>query len=243
MQRGGPLARGIVLAVVMALVLGLTAYKAEQNAVRRARFRERDLKLAAACELGQEVNKRVQMAFNAGTTFDEFAEAFGSPVKLDQARDPKYADMTHSLFHEQSQHTFYLRFADGRLRGFRSNHGFGDVDTRVVLETPAFLRGESVRTSILSGGLLAWCVALVAGICKPRFRRKAAVVLVAASVVCGLCWFLNPNYSPTLRGTSSNDHLALFALLLTASLGLGAVADPRDGHTNAKNGLSSFATH
>jgi hypothetical protein len=243
MRRHQQFARWSVLAVLAALVLGLTARKAEQNAMRRARFHERDVKLKATAELGQEVNRRVQMAFMAGVTFDRFSKEFGAPVELKDARDPRYADMTHSLFHEKSQRTYYLRFADGKLMGFRSNYGFDDIDTGVVLETPAFLRSESVRISILSGGLLAWCVALVVALRAPRFRRKTALVLVAASLICGLCWFLDPSYSPTLSGISSNDNLFFFALMLIASLGLVAMTPPRDRDPDGKDGLHSLVAH
>jgi hypothetical protein len=211
----------IALAAATGLALVLTAYKADQNAMRGARFRERDLKQEATFELGEEVNERVQMAFKAGLTFREFAKAFGPPGELNEVTDPKRAGMTHFLFHKKSQRTFYLRFLDGRLVGFESNGGISDIDTGVVLETAAFLRSESVRTSVLSSALLAWCVVLIAGIRVHRFRGRAAVLLVAASMVCGLCWFLAPNYSPTWRGLLSNDHLALFVLLLIPSLGLG----------------------
>ena len=168
MRRGRQFAQWIVVAVAMMLVLALTAYKAEQNAMRQARFRERDLKQEAACELGQEVNERVQMALLRGLTLDEFAKAFGSPVELDGPKDPKHADMTHSLFHEKSQETFYLRFLEGRLVGYRSNHALSDIDAGIVLETPAFLASESVRTSVLSASLVAWCVVLIAGVRIPH---------------------------------------------------------------------------
>jgi hypothetical protein len=211
----------IALAAATGLVSVLTAYKADQNATRRARFRERDLKQEATFELGEEVNEKVRTAFKAGLTLHEFAEAFGPPGELKEVTDPKHTGMTHFLFHKKSQRTFYLQFLDGRLVGFQSSGGPSDIDARVVLETAAFLRSESVRTSVLSSALLAWCVVLVAGIRIRRFRSRAAVLLVTASVVCGLCWFLAPNYSPTWRGVLSNDHLALFVLLLIPSLGLG----------------------
>jgi hypothetical protein len=242
-RRRRQFAQLIVLTAAIGLVLALTAYKAEQNATRRARFHERDLKQEAAFELGREVNERVRMAFKAGLTFREFAEAFGSPTELNEVADPKHVNMTHSLFHEKSQATFHLQFLDGRLVGFQSNHGPSDVDTGVVLETAAFLRSESVRTSVLSSALLAWCVVLVAGIRIRRFRGRAAVLLVAASIVCGLCWFLAPNYSPTWRGVLSNDNLAIFGLLLIASLGFGVMTAPRGEDVDAMDGFRGFVAH
>jgi len=233
----------IVLIVATGLVLAWTAYKAEQNATRRTRFHERDLKQEAALELGQEVTKRVQMALQAGLTLDEFARAFGMPAELRGLMDPKHTDMTHFLFHKGSQQMFYLRFLDGRLVGFLSNHGISDVDTGVVLETAAFLRSESVRTSVLSTALLAWCVVLVAGIRIRRFRSRAVVLLVTASMVCGLCWFLAPNYNPTWRGVLSNDNLAIFGLLLIVSLGFGVRTAPRDEDGDAIDGFRGFVAH
>ncbi len=233
----------IALTAATGLVLVLTAYKAEQNATRRARFHERDLKQEAALGLGQEVTKRVQMALQAGLTLDEFARAFGMPAELEGLMDPKHADMTHLLFHKKSQQTFYLRFLDGRLVGFRSNHGISDVDAGVVLETAAFLRSESVRTSVLAIALLAWCVVLVAGIRIRRFRSRAAVLLVTASMVCGLCWFLAPNYNPTWRGVLSNDSLAVFGLMLIASLGFGVMTAPRGEDADGIDGFRGFVAH
>jgi hypothetical protein len=145
----------IVLTAATGLVLVLTAYKTEQNATRRARFHERDLKQEATFELGEEANERVRMAFKAGLTLREFAEVFGPLTELNEVPDPKHAGMTHSLFHKKSQRMFYLRFLDGRLVSFRSNCGISDIDAGLVLETPAFLRSESVRTSVFSSALLA----------------------------------------------------------------------------------------
>jgi hypothetical protein len=218
----------IALTAATGVVLVLTAYKTEQNATRRARFHERDLKQEATFELGEEVNERIRMAFKAGLTLREFAEAFGPPTELNEGTDPKHAGMTHSLFHKKSQRTFYLQFLDGRLVGFQSSGGPSDIDARVVLETAAFLRTESVRTLVLSSALLAWCVVLIAGIRVRRFRGRAAVLLVAASMVCGLCWFLAPNYSPTWRGVLSNRNLAIFVFLLSASLGVGVMRGAPD---------------
>ncbi len=137
MGRCRQFARLIALTAVTGTVLVLTAYKAEQNAVRRARFHERDVKLEATLELGQEVTERVQLAFQAGPTFDEFARTFGTPAELKGTMDPKRDDMAHFPLHKKSQQTFFLRFLDGRLVGFRSNYGISDVDAGVILEAGA----------------------------------------------------------------------------------------------------------
>jgi len=219
----------IVITVAAAMALMLTAYKAHQNGQRLANFRERDLKREAAYELGREVNSRVITAFKAQLSIDAFAEEFGVLTELTDTTDPKYAEMTHTFFHDGSQRLFYLRFVNDRLMGFKSHHGSGDVDTGVVLETPAFRATESVRTTVLSGGLIAWVLCLVAGLCMRRFRRYVAVLLPALSVLCGLCWLLAPNYIPTLDGISSNDNLALFGFMLIGSLVISAAIAMRPG--------------
>ena len=56
------------------------------------------------------------------------------------------------------------------------------------------------------------------------FAAVAAIAAFALALVCGLCWFLAPGYSPTWRGISSNDNLAIFVLLLIASLARDAMA-------------------
>jgi len=243
MRKRRQFAQLIGLTVAIGFVLALTVYKAEQNAARRARFRERDLKQQAAIELGQEVAKRIEMALKAGLTLSGFTEAFGPPAELHEATDQKHAGVTHSLFHKESQRTFYLQFRDGRLMGVHSGQGFGDVDTGIVLETPPFLRSESIRTWVLLGGFVAWWVILVVGIRVQRFRRRASILLATTALVCGLCWFLAPNYSPTLRGVSSNDHLAIFALLLVASLGFGMTGGPRREDAGAMDRLHGSLTH
>jgi hypothetical protein len=224
----------VVLTIVAGLFLALTAVKAEQNAARRARFHDHALKEKAALELGEEVTERILMALQAGLTLDAFQKAFGPLTELHAGTEPPHADMTHSLFHEKSQRTFYLRFVDGRCTGFGSTQGMGEVDTGVILETPAFLKGESVRTAALFAAQVAWCGTLVAGICTRRSRGRVGVLLVALAMVCGLCWFLAPNYSPTWRGISSNDSLAVFVLLLMTSLGFGVTRSRTSADTDAR---------
>lgn len=233
-------AQWLVLTLIVGLVVVATAYKTHQNAGRLARFHDHRLKEAAAIELGREVNERVQMAFREGMTFAEFEKAFGPVMELREAAGSEHAKMTHAMFHEKSRRTFYLCFEDGKLVGFHSGHGIGEVDTGIVPETAAFLRTEAVRTSTLFVGVIAWFVILIVGICIRRLRGKASHLLVAVSIVCGLCWFLAPTYSPTWRGVWSNDNLALFVFLLIASLGFKAIAirsaedaDPRHGHHGA----------
>ncbi|MBN1359436.1 MAG: hypothetical protein JW993_02540 [Sedimentisphaerales bacterium] len=224
-----------ILTVVAVAVLALTAYKTELNADRLSRFRQRDLRQQAAWELGQEVTQGLFLALKAGMTFDEIERAFGPVAELENVADSHPADAsTYSLFHPKSQRTFEVEFRDGRLTRVSSNHSPSDVDTGIVLETPAYRASESVRTAVSSLSLLTWIVVLCVGIGIPRFRHNASTLLVVLSFACGLGWFLAPNYSPTLHGIASNDNLALFVFLLIGSLGFGAATRrPPDGNAPA----------
>jgi hypothetical protein len=211
----------VIVTMASALVLVLTGYKAHRNSERLARFQERDIRQKAAYELGKEVSYRIRMAFREHVTIDEFEKTFGPVTELTDVTDPKYAENTHSYLHEKSQRMFYLRFQDGKLLGTKSNHGSGGVDTGIVLESPAFIRTEAVRSSVFLVALILWCIALLSAICSRRFRRNATLILVVLSMACGLCWFLAPNYSPTMQGISSNDNLATFVFMLICSLAFG----------------------
>jgi len=209
----------IILTTVLTLVL--TAYKANQNAERYAHFLERDLKQKAAYELGREVTKRLGMAAAGQMTIGDIEEAFGPLTEISDTSESENNKSTHSLFHDKSQRTFYLRIQDGQLMGSHSSHGPSDIDTGVVLETRTFLITETVRTLILYGALIAWFIVLFIGIRVQHFRGKAFILLIVLSVVCGLCWFLAPNYSPTVRGILSNDMLAAFGLMFACSFAFG----------------------
>jgi hypothetical protein len=205
------------IATIIIIVL-LTSYKVEQNAIRRANFLERDIKTQAAYELGREVDKRIKIARENHITLNEFTTAFGIPMELTNTTDPENANFTHSYFHDKSQRLFFLRFSNEQLEGYSSHYSSSDVKTGVILETPAFLKTEFVRKSILAISQFAWIVLLLAGSFGSNFRKKAFAWLIIFSIVCGLCWFLNPSYPPTIQGISSNDYLGFFVVMIIISL-------------------------
>jgi len=71
---------------------------------------------------------------------ETFKEEFGNVMPIDRAELPDArANSTHVYVHEPSHRTFYLRFEDGVLLGFRSDHSPDDIqpylpsiDERVV---------------------------------------------------------------------------------------------------------------
>ncbi len=219
MKPTGQIGGAILGTVLMVIVLFATAYKASKNEDRLARFRERDQRQKAAYELGREVNDRIRMSWKGNITIDEFQKDFGPLSDLEGVTDPKYANMTHLFLHKESQRTFFLRFEDGLLMGSQSNHGSGDIDTGVVLESDEYLKSELVRKAILSIALLAWCLILVLSVLLRNIRSHAAVALIFAALLSGLCWFLVPNYTPTLGGVTSNDNLFFFVIMLAISVG------------------------
>ena len=216
--------RKAIAAIVVAVALCfLSAFKTGQNEVRRARFRERDLKQEFAYALGKEVRERVGVAIDAGMTKDRFEEVFGEVTPIEETEASKKSRATHAYYHPASQRRFKLRFDDDVLKGFSSSHGSGSIDTGVVFESAQYRAGERVRRWIVLLCLSGWVVTLLLSVVFGSWRRLLSSLLVAFAVGCFLAWFLAPNYSPTLRGIGSNDLLAWGGFLLGASLIWGYV--------------------
>ena len=169
------------------LLVALTAYKSAQNEERRGRFRERNQEVRAAVALGREIGERVTMAFRESMSMRDFKGQCGSISPLKEVADADLAQMTHTFYHAPSQRFFYLRFEDGVLKGSRSNHGSADIKTTIVLESRAYLLGESVRKTILRICILLWPVVLIAGLAVRQLRSTAPVLLVVLAGLCGLC--------------------------------------------------------
>jgi len=206
------------IALIVCAIVAAVAYKANLNADRRARFAERDIKNKAACELASEITDRIILAFETHMDFDTFERKFGPLAEYTGGLESSRMEPTHVYVHDKTQCTLYLRFEDGHLMGIKSGNNQIQMDTAVVLETPAFHKSESVRLGILSFAKLAWLVALVGWIFVERFRRPMPTGLIVLSILCGICWFLAPNYSPTWRGIMGNDNLAFFLLMLIIAL-------------------------
>ena len=78
--------------------------------------------------LGEEVNKRITMAWRAQIPIAEFENQFGKAVPVDQGTFPEAKDdSTHVYTHEPSHRVFYLRFEHGVLVGVSSSHGSDDI--------------------------------------------------------------------------------------------------------------------
>jgi uncharacterized membrane protein YphA (DoxX/SURF4 family) len=217
------LRKTIVLTLLAVGLCFVSAVKAMQNEIRRARFRERDFKQKAAYALGKEVRERVSMAIKAGMTKDRFEEVFGEVTPIEGTDTSKKSRATHSYCHPASQRRFKLRFDDGVLMGFSGGHSSGSIDTGVVLESAQYRAGESVRRWVLLLCLSGWVVTLVLCVVCGFWRRSLSSVLVGFAVLCLVGWYLAPNYSPTIKGMGSNDLLAWGGLLVGVSLIWGYV--------------------
>jgi hypothetical protein len=214
----------LLFILAAAVLLGLTAYKADVNAQRRMRHDEHARRLKAANALGIEAAERVRSAFQVQLTMDAFEAFFGPVMPLSDADNPREDkmghrdNMTHRYIHEDSQSQFLLRFKNDRLYGYSYQDGMDDGDTGVVLETPVFRATEAGRELVLGVSFIAWLLVFLWALRAARFRHKAGLLLVVLSTIYGLCWLLDPYYTLTPEGLLSNDNLAISVLMLICSV-------------------------
>jgi hypothetical protein len=205
--------------VIAIIILFATAYKARLNEQRHERFLQRDQQIKNITLLREEVNKRIIQAYKKDITLEEFIEYFGKVSKLEDAPDSEHNDKTHLYYHAESQLTLYLRFENNVLAGFNSLYGKSDINSGIVLESKEYLKSESIRKIILSISIISWGIFLALGLIKQNLRNILAIPLITSAILCGLCWFSKPNYSPTLEGIMSNDSLVFFLIIITVSVG------------------------
>ena len=118
--------------VALLLVVGGAFTLGKHVGVKRESWRAAVAARHAAVQhclaLGKEVNNRVVMAFRQQMPIAEFEKEFGALVPVGERKFPDAkADTTHVYTHEPSHRVFYLRFEDGRLLGYSSNHGVDDI--------------------------------------------------------------------------------------------------------------------
>jgi hypothetical protein len=83
--------------------------------------------------LGEEVDKRVELATKNHISHVDFEKKFGPLTPIDQDIDVKKlypdarSDSTHIFLHRDSFRMFYLRFKEGVLLGYNSGFGVDDV--------------------------------------------------------------------------------------------------------------------
>lgn len=82
--------------------------------------------------LGEEVNKRVQLALKTHISQVDFEKDFGSLTPIEHDDVKKFypdarRDSTHMFLHRGSFCMFYLRFEEGVLLGYNSHFGVDDV--------------------------------------------------------------------------------------------------------------------
>ena len=218
----------ILISATFVLISGLMIVKATQNEDRRSRYKQRDQYIKLTSLSGMEIGDQISMAARQHMFLKDFETAFGTVSTLQNPKGPDQKGMTHYFYHAPSQRVFYLWVQNGELRGFNSNYGYADIKSDVVLETPPFIAGESIRNSILGLAILLWIVSFIAGIFMLKFRQYVGAVLIFLSIICGLCWFLAPNYLPTMQGIFSNDNLAAALFMLFISLVYGLITLARE---------------
>lgn len=215
--------RTIIWTLLILLAIGLASYKTHLNQERRYNFREHKQLLDFAMAMGQEVKRSISIAWQQGMPIEDFTKIFGEVIPEINKSSGKPAEIGYIYYHPQSQRSFNLRFEDGTLQGYSSSHGYDDINTTVILESPAYLLSENVRGLIVIFSCISWMVVLILILVKPEYRPKLAMSLLFLAVICFLCWFLAGNYSPTWRGIRSNDFLAIGAFMLLLSLRIQGV--------------------
>jgi len=121
----------LMLVLLLAVV---AAYKFGERANRwRYAVEAHHADVRHGLRLGEEVNKRVQLAWKNHISQVDFEKEFGSLTSIDRDKDVKKLhpdaspDMTHMFLHRDSFCRFYLRFEEGVLLGYSCHFGVDDV--------------------------------------------------------------------------------------------------------------------
>jgi hypothetical protein len=121
-----------------------------------------------------------------------------------------------------------LKVRDGELRGYHMGWGTADVLRQLPPVSRATYEDarEQIRRSLPRYGVFCWCILLILLAALRRHRRAISECLLAVAMLCNLAWLVNPNYSVSLRGITSNDMLFFGVLMLVASIGVTAWVRP-----------------
>ncbi len=146
----------------------------------------------------------------------------------------------------ESGRSFRLSFRDGQWTGYNTHWG-SDANLPPVPPPRAIYADgrEQVRKLIVGYGPFLWFLSLLllavlgalrAILCLaglPPYAKglqphcqSLADALVALAILCTLAWLVNPGYSITVNGVTSNDNLAFAVFLLAISIPVLAAATP-----------------
>ena len=204
------------------IIVGILAasYKTYLNRERFARMQEHKQKLDFCVALGEELERSVIIAFQQGMSVEDFKKKFGELTPEETEDDNKSIGQKYSYYHPQSQRTYNLRFEDGALRGIGSSHGYDDIETSVIIDSPEYLLSEKIRRSIIKVSFIGWLVIMVVILFRHRHKLILSTSLLNLAGICFICWFLAGHYSQTWHGMKSNDYLFYGLCMLIVSLGI-----------------------
>lgn len=235
--------------------------KASQNRKAHQRYRAdrvaRQQRAADLYPLGEKAQQRVANLFRNGLDGVKPVSRRRLEQELNQGRpfslqwDEKRGRHQTTWVDPKSGRVFRLSFRDGQWTGYNTHWG-SDANLPPV-PPPRAIYGddrEQVRKLVvgygpffwlLSLGLLAALGGLRAVLCLRGMDPYAeglqphcqflADALVALAILCTLAWLVNPRYSITFAGVTSNDNLALGTMMLAISIPILAgvsPASPRD---------------
>src|SRR6185295_12020515 len=89
----------------------------------------------------------------------------------------------------------------------------GPQPTRASRESAA----ELMRRPLPTVGVYAWLAATLCWCALRNWRVLAAEMSLAAALLAGMAWLVDPAYSVTSQGVFNNDNLFFAALMLLAS--------------------------
>ena len=119
----------LILCVLVGIVIFILGGEmAIEKRLRQDAVKMHHLEVDNCLELGQEVNKRIQMAFQAHMSLEEFENQFGNVEPIEQGAYPEAKEnRTHVYVHEPSHRVFFLRFENEILQGYTSNFSVDDI--------------------------------------------------------------------------------------------------------------------
>lgn len=235
-----PRVRAIAWLVVLSLIIGLGAYKANENQ------RDRDQQAAYQQELDrleregsaeyQKLSAWTKDLFNQDNARQATRDKFngGKPWPTREEGDYEVATWQHPNYGIELQFTFN----GDNLVGFGASTGTSLLQ-KVMPEPPAFSRSgpaEEFRRWVPPIAGPVWIVAFAAAVFAPRLGRVAAELMLAASLATAAAHVTAPYHSLSARGLLTNDALFFTLVMYLASVVMLAVRTP-PSHTRVRFGV------
>jgi len=227
--------------------------KASQNRTARQQYQAaqiaRGQQAAERYPLGQKAAARIRDIHRNGLDGKKPVSRQRLEQEINQGRpfslqwDQKRGRHLTTWVDPQSGRSFRLSFHDGQWTGYNTH--WGNLPP-VPPPRAIYADGrEQVRKLIVGYGPLFWLLSLLLLAALAALRailrlaglppypkglqphcQFLADALVALAILCTLAWLVNPAYSITVNGVTSNDNLAWAVIILAISVHVLAAATP-----------------